>query len=45
MKEDKTTLQAMRPWVNDFLAVFTCELLVLTVGCRDGNPYMIDWER
>ena len=27
---------------NDFLAVFTCEPLVLTVGCRDGKPYMID---
>lgn len=27
---------------NDFLAVFTCEPLVLTVGCRDGKPYVID---
>ncbi|XP_044175083.1 probable cyclin-dependent kinase 8 [Acropora millepora] len=27
---------------NDFVAVFTCEPLVLTIGCRDGKPYMID---
>ena len=27
---------------NDFLAVFTCEPLVLTIGCRDGKPYLID---
>lgn len=27
---------------NDFLAVFTCDPLVLTVGCRDGKPYVID---
>ena len=27
---------------NDFLAIFTCEPLVLTFGCRDGKPYMID---
>ena len=27
---------------NDFLAIFTCEPLVLMVGCRDGKPYMID---
>ena len=27
---------------KDFLAVFTCEPLVLTLGCHDGKPYMID---
>ena len=27
---------------NDFLAIFTCDPLVLTVGCHDGKPYMID---
>ena len=27
---------------NDFLAFFTGESLVLTVGCRDGKPYMMD---
>ena len=27
---------------NDFLAIFTCDPLVLTFGCRDGKPYLID---
>lgn len=27
---------------QDFLAVFTSDPLVLTVGCHDGRPYIID---
>ena len=27
---------------NNFVATFNCESLALTLGCRDGKPYMIN---
>lgn len=41
--QTKTAFQALWSWMYDFLVIFTfCNSVVLTFGCRDGKPYMID---